>query len=337
MHSAVAKKEPFLPGKKPIVSAASVRATFMDRGITVAVDGLDLEVFRGEIFGLFGPGGCGKSTTLRLLAGLHRPVEGKIRVFGKRVGRRVKSRLAYVSQAGLPQKNGFAQVRESLKRMLLHSSRPTPQGYDANGRMNELKLALLKKPELFLLDEPFQGLNANEVARMRELILDLSREGKTIILSGSSLQMGADLCGRLALYCRGRIEATGSLEELLESPENIRLISPLISAGTSQLILDILRLDLTGERVGSPPPVPGTTGNSVPEQTPPVIGAKADSETPSTSIKETKNTIDHAKLAELTKPQGGRSPEAAVPGPASPGRRSESGVIPADTKSLSGV
>jgi ABC-type multidrug transport system ATPase subunit len=103
---------------------------------------------------------------------------------------------------------------------------------------------LLKNPELVLLDEPFSGLDSNGCQEMKELIATLSQSGKTVILSGDSLCFAKDVSSRLLLFSAGRVEASGTLAQLLDTPGALRFLGQLLPEPTAHRVLQTLREDL---------------------------------------------------------------------------------------------
>ena len=180
------------------------------RGSVVAIDHLDLEVRRGEVFGLLGPNGSGKRTTLKVLLGLLRPTEGEVRLFGESVATvACRRRLGYLPESpyfykflsgeetlrffgricGMGGQELERRVDELIELVGLEHGRYRPLSGYSKGMLQRIGLAqaLLHDPELLLLDEPTAGVDPLGSREMKDLILELKRRGKTIVLSSHLL------------------------------------------------------------------------------------------------------------------------------------------------------
>jgi ABC-2 type transport system ATP-binding protein len=220
----------------PAVQARGLTRTF---GEVKAVDGLDLAVTRGEVFGLLGPNGAGKTTTVRMLVTLLKPTAGSAQVLGLDVERdaaALRRRIGYVPQeitvdAGLTGTENLrffgrlyglsgaeidARGRELLRMFGLegHEDRRV-RGY-SGGMKKKLDLAcgLLHRPELLFLDEPSLGLDVGTRRAVWDHILELSRQGVTILLCTNLMDEADRLCNRLAIIDRGKLAALGAPADL---------------------------------------------------------------------------------------------------------------------------
>lgn len=205
-----------------------------------AVDGLTLQIRRGEIFGLLGPNGAGKSTTILLLLGLSEPDSGRISVLGINPTRDpipVKQRVGY-----LPDDVGFYDDRSGLDNLVLtarlngmpdrearekamglleqvglsHAARKKTGAY-SRGMRQRLGLAdvLIKSPEIIILDEPTLGIDPTGVEELLGLIHRLSREKQlTVLLSSHQLHQVQQICDRVGLFVKGRLLADGDVPGL---------------------------------------------------------------------------------------------------------------------------
>ncbi|MDP8940160.1 MAG: ABC transporter ATP-binding protein [Actinomycetota bacterium] len=198
-----------------------------------AVDDLDLVVKRGEVYGFLGPNGAGKTTTLRMLLGLIKPSSGKVRVLGERpgspaslsrVGALVESPAFYPYLSGrdnlrvMARYSGVSKTRvgEVLERVELSDRAKDKYKKYSLGMKQRLGVAaaLLKDPELLILDEPTNGLDPKGMSDMRELIRNLGRGERTVLLSSHLLGEVEQICGRVGVIQKGKLVAEGTVEEL---------------------------------------------------------------------------------------------------------------------------
>ena len=201
----------------------------------VAVDDLSLNVRRGEVYGFLGPNGAGKTTTLRMLVGLIRPSSGTARVLDQhpgspaglgRIGVMVESPTFYPHLSGRDNLKGAARlsgIRNSKSRVekVLEQVTLAERADDkfkkySLGMKQRLGVAaaLLKDPELLILDEPTNGLDPQGMAEMRELIRALGRGERTVLLSSHLMGEVEQICDRVGVIRRGRLVAEGSVTEL---------------------------------------------------------------------------------------------------------------------------
>ena len=204
----------------------------------VALDGLSLTVERGEIFGFLGPNGAGKTTTLKILMGLVQATSGKAMVLGKPAGD-VESRrrigflpespyfydyltaeefLEFYGQlAGLQRANIASRVTALLDLVSLGEARSRQLRRFSKGMLQRIGLAqaLIHEPELIILDEPMTGLDPVGRKQVRDLILNLRDQGKTVFFSTHILPDVEMICDRIGIVMRGRLVASGRVEDLL--------------------------------------------------------------------------------------------------------------------------
>ena len=233
----------------PVFKATGLRKVFRDfwgRPRTVAVDGVSLRAGPGEVVGLLGPNGSGKSTTIKMLLGLLRPSAGSARLFGRdprepdaraRVGYlpelsnlhkflTPRETLAYYAGLfDLPAATRRKRIGALLERVGLAgpgADRPVGEFSKGMARRVGLAQALLNDPALVVLDEPTSGLDPIGRREVKDLILDLGRMGKTVLLSSHLLAEVSDVCTRVAILAGGRVRAEGRLADLLEERDRVR-------------------------------------------------------------------------------------------------------------------
>ena len=199
----------------------------------VAVQNLDLNVFRGEVYGFLGPNGAGKTTTLRMLLGLIRPTAGGARVAGAHPGSPLslgKVGAIIETPAFYPYLSGYENLRvmaglcgapASRIATTLDQVELTPRAKHkfstySMGMKQRLGVAaaLLKEPELLILDEPTNGLDPQGMADMRNLIIQLGQGERTVLISSHLLNEVELMCTRVGVIQKGRMVAEGTVDEL---------------------------------------------------------------------------------------------------------------------------
>ena len=224
-------------GRRPVIEARGLVKRYGQR---LAVQGLDLTVYEGEIFGLLGPNGAGKTTTILMLLGLSEPTAGSVRVLDEDP---VRNPLAVKEKVGyLPENVGFYDDMTGFEN-LLYTARlnriPEPEARSRIGSLLEtvgladaahrrvreysrgmrqrLGLAdvLVKKPRMIILDEPTLGIDPKGVQEVLELIARLAREERvTVLLSSHLLHQVQQICHRVGIFVGGRLLAQGGVDEL---------------------------------------------------------------------------------------------------------------------------
>jgi ABC-2 type transport system ATP-binding protein len=227
----------------PAILVRNLRKVY---GSKAAVDGLDLEVPRGCFFGFLGPNGAGKTTTIRMLMGLAPPSSGSIELLGLPMPEKsfeIKSRLGLVPDDsllfdhltggefiefvgrmyGLPRETARARAAELLSMFQLDGNTSKLIGEYSKGMRKRVAMAasLIHRPELFLMDEPFEGVDVVGARLMKELLLDLVRHGATIFLTTHVLEVVERLCDRVAIIDDGKIVTQGTLAELRTGSETL--------------------------------------------------------------------------------------------------------------------
>lgn len=208
-------------------------------GPLVAVDDLSIEVRQGEIYGLIGPNGSGKTTTVKMLVGLYRPTSGRVEILGVDLARepeRAKRGLGYVPDEpfvydklsgreflhlvgelyGIPR----AERGTRIERLLgVFPITEVIDGYmERFSRGNKQKLtllaSLLHEPRVLVIDEPIVGLDPESAIKTRELLLGFARAGGAVLLSTHTLAFAESICHRVGLLRAGRLVQEGDLESL---------------------------------------------------------------------------------------------------------------------------
>ncbi len=222
-----------------IIEVQGLRKTYrrLRGGTIVALDGLDLTVPEGGVFGFLGPNGAGKTTAIRCLVGLIRPTAGDVRVLGAPVPSALPSVISNIgaiveTPALFPNFSGrrnlrlmartagigYDKVEHVLAEVgLTERAGQTVKGYSLGMRQRlGLAAALLKDPKLLILDEPANGLDPSGIRAMRDLIRRMGDEGRTVFLSSHLLSEIEQTCDRVALLTKGRCIASGSVGEILK-------------------------------------------------------------------------------------------------------------------------
>src|SRR5262245_53465476 len=258
-----------------VVSVRGLTKVFKDfwnRPKARAVDNVDFEVRRGEVFGLLGPNGSGKSTTVKLLLGLLNPTKGHIEVFGHSPRHvQTKARIGYLPEESYLYR--YLDSRETLdffgnlfhldkgernnravqllEMVGLSQTRTRAVGEFSKGMQRRIGLAqaLINDPDLVIRDEPTSGLDPIGCREIKDLILALARRGKTVILSSHLLSDVEDVCDRVVIYYGGKVQAMGTLKELLAKPDTLRITTPVLPRETMERVLGEIRKDIAADKV----------------------------------------------------------------------------------------
>ena len=202
--------------------------------------GLNLEVRRGEVFGYLGPNGAGKTTTIKLLLGLIFPSSGEVSLLGESaLDPKVRSRIGFLPEnpyfydhltgwelmdycarlQGMDKPSRHSRVQELFEKVRIGKAARTRLRKYSKGMIQRIGLAqaLLNHPELVILDEPMSGLDPVGRKEVRDLILELKGEGRTIFFSSHILPDVEMICDRVGILTGGRLKEVGVLEEILEA------------------------------------------------------------------------------------------------------------------------
>ena len=258
-----------------VISVRGLTKVFKDfwgRSKARAIDNVDFEVRRGEVFGLLGPNGSGKSTTVKLLLGLLYPTKGHIEVFGhspRHVA--TKARIGYLPEESylyrylnsretlqffgnlfeLPAQDRHQRTEQLLEMVGLSQVHLRAVGEFSKGMQRRIGLAqaLINDPDLVILDEPTSGLDPIGCREVKDLIVALARRGKTVILSSHLLSDVEDVCDRVVIYYGGRIQAMGTLKDLLATPDAVTITTPALPRQTMERVLELIRKDVAEDRI----------------------------------------------------------------------------------------
>ncbi len=236
-----------------------------------AVENLTFEINRGEVFGLLGPNGSGKSTTIKMILGLLRPTRGRIALFGKQpTDVAVKKRIGYLPEESylypflnaretldyygklfnLDPKTRARRTDELLDMVGLAGAQHRPVREYSKGMQRRIGLAqaLINDPEFLILDEPTTGLDPIGTRQVKDLIIELGRRGKTILLSSHLLADVEDCVSRMIILYGGQKREEGTCETLLERRERVTIESEPLDDALIAEIDKLIRERTNGTR-----------------------------------------------------------------------------------------
>jgi ABC-2 type transport system ATP-binding protein len=220
---------------------------FWRRKSTSALTNLNLTIERGEIFGLLGPNGSGKTTTIKLFLGLLFPTSGKSWVLGYPSGNlAIKRNIGFLPEESylykfltaeeildfyaklfdIEKKERKRRIDALIHEVKLDHVRKRPLSQYSKGMLRRIGLAqaLINDPELVILDEPTSGLDPMGSRQMKDLILDFKRRKKTVVLCSHLLADVQDICDRIAIFNKGVLQVTGTVRELLSQNDAIEFV-----------------------------------------------------------------------------------------------------------------
>jgi len=266
MTQLTAQPKTSLAASDHVIRCARLTKTFKDfwlRSRVTAVNSIDLDVRRGEVFGLLGPNGSGKSTTIKMILGLLHPTSGVISVFGKPARDvSVKHKIGYLPEESYLYQ--FLNARETLDYYgkLFHQDRRKrqqrtdmllemvgldkvqrrPVGEYSKGMQRRIGLAqaLINDPQLLILDEPTAGLDPIGTRQIKDLILQLRDTGKTVLLCSHLLSDVEDVTDRAAIMFGGKVRRSGTIDELLAKQDQTTITTPMLDSVTTEKIVAAL-------------------------------------------------------------------------------------------------
>jgi ABC-2 type transport system ATP-binding protein len=242
---------------------SKVYRDFWGRPKVRALKALDLEIQQGEVFGLLGPNGSGKTTTIKLLLGLLFPSEGQALVFGKDATDVSKNeRIGYLPEESylyrflnaeetldfygrlfdIPHDVLDQRIDELIKMVGLDRARKRQLKEYSKGMTRRIGLAqaLINEPELILLDEPTSGLDPIGTREMKDMILRLRDEGKTIVMCSHLLADVQDVCDRIAILHQGELKELGRVDSLLTVADVTQIRAKRLSADCQNEIRQVI-------------------------------------------------------------------------------------------------
>ncbi|MBI1839938.1 MAG: ABC transporter ATP-binding protein [Verrucomicrobia bacterium] len=232
---------------KPILSAENLRVEYRPTsrkggGPKVALNGLTLAVYPGEVFGFLGPNGAGKTTTMNVLLGFTPPTSGRATIFGSDVrDPSSRQRIGYLPELtyyykfltafellrfyakifGIPAAQREQRIEEAIQLVELGAAARRPIRTYSKGMQQRVGIAqaLINNPDLLILDEPTSGLDPIGRMEVRRLIQRLKKEGKTVFFSSHELGEVETVCDRVAILFQGELKALGPIASLMSPGE----------------------------------------------------------------------------------------------------------------------
>jgi ABC-2 type transport system ATP-binding protein len=257
----------------PVIEVLELSKVFDDfwgRPRVSALSGVSLKIEEGQVYGLLGPNGSGKTTTIKILLGLLYPTRGTVQVFGRSPRDvRTKARIGYLPEESylypflnaeetldfygrlfkLPKHQRKERADSLLEMVGLNVERRRPIREYSKGMVRRIGIAqaLINDPDLIILDEPTSGLDPIGSREVKDLILRLKQRGKTILLCSHLLGDVEDVCDQIAILYGGKVRKSGTVPELLTRRNVTQISAERLNEGTTEKVLNLIR-DEEGEK-----------------------------------------------------------------------------------------
>ncbi len=257
------------------ISLTKVFSDWWGRAKVFAVDDLNLKIQSNEVFGLLGPNGSGKTTTIKMLLGLLHPTKGHALVLGgDSTHPKINQRIGFLPEEsylyrflnaretldfygrlfGLAPKIRAMRIEALLEMVGLTAVAGRPVGTYSKGMARRIGLAqaLINDPDLLILDEPTTGLDPIGTRQIKDLIIKLAERGKTILLCSHLLGDVEDVCHRIAILYGGKVQAAGRVKDLLQQTNKRQILTDAISDGAVERIKSVLAAEHAACEVTAP-------------------------------------------------------------------------------------
>lgn len=245
------------------------------RAKVTAVDNLDLRIKHSEVYGLLGPNGSGKTTTLKILLSLLHPTKGAAMIFnGSSRDKKISERIGYLPEEsylykyltaretldfygrifGLSRKVRKARIDDLLEMVGLAPMANRQVGTYSKGMARRIGLAqaLINDPEVLILDEPTSGMDPIGTRQMKDLIIQFAKRGKTILLCSHLLADVEDVCDRIGILYGGRMQTEGTVDSLLQKTDQQQIVTSAISDQALDKIRKIIEAEHADCAITSP-------------------------------------------------------------------------------------
>jgi ABC-2 type transport system ATP-binding protein len=238
---------------------------FWGRPSVKALDNLNLEVYRGEVFGIIGPNGSGKTTAMKILLGLLFPTSGKAYVLGKEpTNVQIKYRVGFLPEESylyhflnaeetldfyasifkIPRPEKKRRIDELLSFLGLNNARKRKIREYSRGMARKVALAqaLINEPDVIFLDEPTSGLDPISSKQIKDLILELKEAGKTVFLSSHLLTDVQNICDRVAILHEGKLRTCGKMTDLVTDKKITKVVFKNLSEKELEKLMEMTKL-----------------------------------------------------------------------------------------------